>query len=153
MSQWVVGKPLHSGRSFGFFSFFFPGRPLIWPCLPWHVVWRRIKPCQRTSSIAGVVLVGYQWWDTRVGFMSTVGLLCTVLSCALPPIGVSPPGWVNVSRWWGTRICRLPLMGYLGWVHVYGWVTLYGFILCVTTNRGISTWLGQCFPVMGYQDL
>ena len=46
--------------------------------------------------------------------MSTVGLVCTVLSCALPPIGESPPDWVNVSGDGGTRICSLPLMGLPG---------------------------------------
>ena len=80
--------------------------------------------------------------------MSTVGLHCTVLYCALPPIGVSPPGWVNV-----------PGDGVPGFVVTTDGIPGLGsclrlgyfvrFILCVSTNRGIPTWLGQCFPVMG----
>ena len=44
--------------------------------------------------------------------MSTVVLHCTVLYSALAPIGVSPPGWVNVdcvTMYDGPG--RLPVMG------------------------------------------
>ena len=96
---------MHSGRSFGFFSFFFPRSS---PDLTLPAMTRGVKKDKAMPTYL-------------------------------------------VDSWGGS--CGLPVMGYPGWVHVYGWVTLYGFILCVTTNRGISTWLGQCFPVMGYQDL